>query len=261
MARVTPIAEALQGENGQRLAAIKGKLVNLWEPETKEGKYGSYTAQNGALDDGTGKIRVCFKDRDAIPQNWRNQLIWVQAGLDKKNKMAGIEIFVYERDGEEQRTIYISKQADIVKGDAVTQPGGKGGPGRSSTPGPQGQLPLVNSPEQTRDGMHRLSALYAASIKAAAHAISLNEKELTELQVDPTTMLQGVATSIFIEATKPFRQYELGLPRAPKPKPAPRKEPASEPGDTQPKEEPDNGPQSDVEPPEDWGENAEGGGQ
>jgi len=101
--------------SGQILPMITGKLVNLWERKSGENDRGGWSFQRGyiAAPDGT-KVPLQLKDREELPQSWRDKTITITS-KDGQKGLNGIKVIDEEYNNETQRKLRITPTATITE--------------------------------------------------------------------------------------------------------------------------------------------------
>lgn len=79
-----------QFDQPEILQALEGKIISLFDPESKEGQYGTYTYQNGKIETECGEIEVKFWDME-IPKSARGKKFVAALGRAQKGGLIGIE--------------------------------------------------------------------------------------------------------------------------------------------------------------------------
>lgn len=88
--RIVPIKDIQQLGDGETVPSVKGRLVVVYDRKTGTNAKGDWSLQNAELQDDTGKIKVQFSGREAMPPNLKNQWVCIQCN-DGGKGLTGIK--------------------------------------------------------------------------------------------------------------------------------------------------------------------------
>lgn len=143
MPKISTVKNVLSKEDNDAVQCFVGTLVNLWEHKSgvsqKTNK--AWSLQNGKIKDQAGdEIKVVFKDREELPQKYRNQSIVITSKTSPKGGWTGIKAKDDTYTDPPTRILYVTPSATIQCGDVEPEQ-----PQGSEQPPPRQQQP-TNKP-------------------------------------------------------------------------------------------------------------------
>lgn len=116
--KTTPIEDIFELEPKETVTRTQGKLTKLYKPKTGESSHGPWSIQKGMIKDGSGEISVMFKDRDEVPQAWRDREIIITSHKSDKG-WSGVYAEDDNYKGTTTRILKVTGSAIVeVEGDA-----------------------------------------------------------------------------------------------------------------------------------------------
>jgi hypothetical protein len=260
--RVSTVDEVLAMEDDEVIQAFSGTLSTLWKPKTGESEKGKWSFQNGEITAGGKKIKVCFKNRDEVPQSMKGKKITILAYHGDRG-WSGSYASSSEYKGKTTREIKVTATAEVTEGGtASSEPATETTAPKPHTGGGGHLPPHDTSAPGTRAGTNATLAISDAKvfisrrvsgIKICLKGASVLRGEYEQVEGNPMTedQYQAIVSTLFIAGDKagifdglPVNiEYATLQPKAaPAPAPAPKPEPKPEPKAPEPGDDPDQCP-------------------
>jgi hypothetical protein len=239
--KLSSVAEAIASNEDEPVLAIRGTLTKLFKPMTGEGQYGAWSIQNGAIKDKTGEIKLCFSNREAVPDDWRGQVIELRCTKGQKGGWSGVKRTVNKKDKKEQ--LEITEKGDVILFDAEHEPEQPDGQEKAASrpqepPQTSPRASTATEPPTTSKGRSEaelladgLAAMYQimntqlAAITLVHTYLVPAVKERTGVQIDANqeaALVQNLLIQMYYQKSHwNFRQkaYPLEKDKAPPPPP------------------------------------------
>jgi hypothetical protein len=234
--RILTIAEALNLEPGEKVPALRGKIVKIFDRSSGNNEHGDWSIQNLELIDASDpklKLKVKVFDREDIPRSWTNKTIYIESGTGEKGiKGCEIKQDTYRwTEGQPIKKLLEVKTgsgAAINPNDQVGQPA-QNSPAPAPAPAPPPSTappaqtaaaqpptrPAPTGPTWAQAGaqMSKIGDVMACAISC----VCLHVKPAVEAKTDyvmPPDHLQGAATALFIQF---MRDHGSEIPATPFP--------------------------------------------
>ena len=152
MPTFSTIKDIYASEDDQPIFAIRGKLTKLFPQKTNPGPKGDWTAQQGEIEDATGKIGIKIIGKDELPQDLRGKNLCILCHKGDKG-WTGVKakINTYQPEKYGAMYLHVTSTAEIEvigSGSQVEQPPAKGKTAKPKEP-PQ---PPDEAPDPDDDG-------------------------------------------------------------------------------------------------------------
>lgn len=118
MPKVLTIAEVLEMEPDMPVPVVRGKLVKLFKPKTGTSEKGDYSFQNGSLSDGKNEIKLVLKDREELPQSYRNKSVVIVAAKSDRG-FTGCKTKLDSYNGVDSLVLWVTGTGEITIGTEV----------------------------------------------------------------------------------------------------------------------------------------------
>ena len=229
----TPIDALKNFANGNAVECLRGNLVTIGKRSDGQNDYGPWSFQRCELNDGTGIIKVCFKNRDEVPLSMKGAQITIRSARDDKGKPVGVQIEDSEYKGKPRREVMANEKALITKSNAS----GQSQPPQQGNQQPQGSPPPNTAPPKDTADMKRVRSevmktanLYVVCYTAARDYVA------PRCGIEDADRIKEIAASLFISGdraglgnfagTKPLGEPRKPISPAPEPESTPDPAPA-----------------------------------
>lgn len=218
--RILKIADVCALEDGETVPSVRGRLTAIYDRKSGQNDRGAYSFQNAELDDGSGKIKVKLKDRDALLPVWKGKLVVISCN-ESKTGLTGVKAADDEYKGKISRILWVTPSAHIDLAEADNQQA-PAEPTRQSAPASQpakapngnGHAPAPatghapgNGQPTVRQRLNRLANLYLASLDAGMYVARTFEEQAGEPMSGEH--FQACVSSLFIQATRENLQDQI----------------------------------------------------
>lgn len=216
MSKQTPINVALQMGAGSQIEAITGTLGNLLDRKSGESEKGPWSFQRTKISDGTGEIKVVFKNCPPVADGYANADVIIHCGKNPNNGAAtGIKIVEDEYNGVVTKELVITGSAKVQR---VENAGGDGSSGSdpdwpeappesvssndAPAPAKKAQSPPVGGDmKDAKSEIMRIANLHLLVSKAVASYEAPAFKAATGMEMGEGQR-QAATASIFIESCR-----------------------------------------------------------
>jgi hypothetical protein len=225
-------------QNGELISAVRGTVKSLFKRNAGTNSHGDWSMQNMEIADGGAVMKVVIKDRPALPQTLKGQVLLIQCNVGD-NGMTGVKANDNEypkNSGKITREIYVTPSAHLLLPNGELTEGCTSAPltdAAPAMPAPAAPAPTHQSapaPQQSAarpqngqgdEAMKALRTFLArrgngwALCRMVAMRKAEQIKELTGTQL-PEDALQAATASLYISADRAglldaIPSYELGL--------------------------------------------------
>ena len=111
--------------DGNAIPMIRGTLTHLWERKSGKHANGDWSIQNGSITDGQTTMKVLFKDRPEVGQEWKNQEVVITGFVSPTHGLSGV--YAIDEDypkGTITRKLKVTGTGNIEKASDFDQAGG-----------------------------------------------------------------------------------------------------------------------------------------